>query len=132
MSVRLVLQEAPGLVDNHSDGHAILHAPGNNDICNVSLRVDIAQEGGFDEGKPLLDSAFDRSSSLTYIADDLLSSTSVKSHGNEKGRCGFTSAGQAEVCICFDKDLHVQHLEDSRIMQSQDALQYDHVRRVNR
>jgi len=77
MALRLALQEVPRLVDDHRDGHLVLHAPGDHDVRNIPLWLDVFQEGRFHEREPLFDSAFDGPSSLTDIANDLLSSTSV-------------------------------------------------------
>jgi hypothetical protein len=82
--VRLVLQQASGLVDNHCNGHFVLHSPRDNDICDMPLWLDILQEGGFHVGKPLLNNAFDRSTSLADIADDLLASALAKKYEYKK------------------------------------------------
>jgi hypothetical protein len=58
-----------------------------------TLAADVLQEGRLHERKPLLDSAFDRSSSFTDIADDLLSATSIKKLRKPEDGQGFTSAG---------------------------------------
>lgn len=93
MAVRLVLQQVSRLIDDHRDGHFVLHSPWDDNVSDVPLWLDVLQEGGLHEREPLLDSAFDRSSSFTDIADNLLSVTSVNKLWKPGGGQGITSAG---------------------------------------
>lgn len=72
MADGLVLEDAAGLVDDHSDGHFVLHASGDDQVGEFALWLDVLLEDGLDVGEPLLDDAFDGAGALLDVADDLL------------------------------------------------------------
>lgn len=65
-----------------------------------------------DKTEPLLDAPFDVSSALSHVTKQ--------------------SSRQAKVGFSIREDLKIEHVQDPLVMQGKDALQDQHMRRINR
>ena len=70
---------------------------------DISLRLDVFQVVWFNELEPLLDTTFDVPTALAHVAKQ--------------------SPGQAKIWLCVCIDLEIHEVQDTLIMQGEDALQ---------
>jgi len=71
------LQQKSNLVDDHLDGHPVLHSSRDHNVRHMPLWLNILQIHWFHKCKPLLDHPFNGPTSFTNITDDLLTFTSA-------------------------------------------------------
>lgn len=82
------------------------------------------------ETKPLLDATFDISSTLTNVTEDLLA-VSLANKSEIQVALRLTSTRQAEVAIGLGEDFQIKHIQDTLIVERENAFENQHVRRVD-
>ena len=108
----LLAQLDADVLHDEVDGHAVLAArPGNDDVSVLLARRHVCVEHGLDELGVLLDHAVHVAPAVAGVALD--------------------AARQAHVVVRVHEDLHVRQLANLIHRQRQNALEDDHVARLN-
>lgn len=103
--------------------------------CNLPLGLDVALKIRFYKGSPLLDAAFYVSASVFDITNDLLDfsiSCEASPHSFcDHQRSPLTSSRETEVRIFLCKDFHIQDVQDTLIIEGEDAFENKDMWRIH-